>query len=173
MNKYIPNMYQKNILDINYQKLKKIGVKCLIFDLDNTIALLDEDVIPEKVEKLFHKLKKDFNIVIISNNVKKRIEPFCKPFDAPFVSFALKPLPFGFSKIKNKLNLKRSEMCMIGDQLMTDILGGNMFGTFTILVDPLGKKDLKITSLNRFLENRKIKKLTKMGILERGKYYEW
>ena len=83
----------------------------------------------------------------------------------------MKPLPFGFIKIKNKYNLEKKEMCMIGDQLMTDILGGNSFGMYTILVDPLGKKDLKITSINRMLEKQKIKKLTKLNILERGKYY--
>ena len=55
---------------------------------------------------------------------------------------------------------------------MTDILGGNRFGIYTILVDPLGKKDLKITTFNRFLENRIIKKLSKRNILKRGKYYE-
>ena len=49
MDKYIPNMYKKNILDINYEKLKEIGIKCLIFDLDNTIALIDENDIPKNV----------------------------------------------------------------------------------------------------------------------------
>lgn len=38
--KYLPDMYKKNIFDINYDKLKKKGIKCLIFDLDNTLALI-------------------------------------------------------------------------------------------------------------------------------------
>ena len=66
MKKYIPSMYKKSIFDINYDKLKNIGIKCLIFDLDNTIALIDTKLIPEEVKTLFIKLKKDFNIVIIS-----------------------------------------------------------------------------------------------------------
>jgi len=172
MDKYIPNMYKNNILDINYSKLRDIGIKCLIFDLDNTIASLDEDYIPKKVLSLFETLQKDFQLVVISNNFQKRIEPFCKPLNIPFVSFAMKPLPFGFKKIKDQFNYEQSQMCMIGDQLMTDILGGNSFGIFTILVDPLSKKDLKVTTINRFLEDTKIKKLTKMNILRRGKYYE-
>ena len=73
MEKYIPNMYKKNILDIDYEKLKEIGINCLIFDLDNTIALIDENEIPENTEKLFEKLNKEFRVVIISNNYKKRI----------------------------------------------------------------------------------------------------
>ena len=153
MKKYIPSMYKKSIFDINYDKLKSIGIKCLIFDLDNTIALIDTKLIPEEVKTLFIKLKKDFNIVIISNNTKKRISMFCDPIDTTFVSFALKPLTFGFRK-------------------MTDILGANRYGIYTILVDPLGKKDLKVTSINRFFEKKILKKLTKTGELERGKYYE-
>ena len=31
-----PDIYKKNIFDIDYLKLKKDGIKCLVFDLDNT-----------------------------------------------------------------------------------------------------------------------------------------
>lgn len=172
MKSFIPNMYKKNIFDINYDKLKQSGINTLIFDLDNTIALLDEEEIPKEVFSLFEKLKKKFKLVIVSNNTKKRIEPFCKPFNTEFVSFALKPLSYGFIKIRKKLKNKKSEMAMIGDQLMTDVFGGNLYGIYTILVDPLGKKDLKITTFNRFLERKIIKKLSKKGVLERGKYYD-
>ena len=63
-------------------------------------------------------------------------------------------------------------MCIVGDQLVTDILAGNRFKVYTVLVDPLGEKDLKITSLNRYLENKILKKTARQGTLERGKYYE-
>lgn len=172
MDNYIPNMYKKTIVDIDYLKLKDMGISCLIFDLDNTIALIDEEKVSSQTKKLLDELKKDFTVVIASNNVKKRIKAFCEPFDVPYISFAMKPFPFGFSKIKRKYKLKKKNMCMIGDQLMTDILGGNSYGIFTILVDPLGQKDLKITTINRYLENQKIKKLSRLNILERGKYYD-
>ena len=60
---------------------------------------------------------------------------------------------------------------MIGDQIVTDILSGNKFKIMTILVDPLGKKDLKITGLNRAIETKIIKYYNKRGLFERGKYY--
>lgn len=172
MDNYVPNMYKKTITDIDYSKLKNIGISCLIFDLDNTVALIDEEKVPFKTKKLFDRLSKDFKIIIVSNNVSKRIKAFCEPFGVSFISFAMKPFPFCFSKIKKKYNLEKNNMCMIGDQLMTDILGGNRYGIFTILVDPLGKKDLKITTFNRYLENKIINKLSKLNILERGKYYD-
>ena len=63
-------------------------------------------------------------------------------------------------------------MAMIGDQIVTDVLSGNKFGVYTVLVDPLGLKDLKITSFNRLIEDMIVKKYSKKGIFERGKYYE-
>ena len=50
--KCYPNMYQKTIQSINYKKLKSLGIKCLVFDLDNTIALIDQHVITEDTKKL-------------------------------------------------------------------------------------------------------------------------
>ena len=84
----------------------------------------------------------------------------------------MKPSTRGLRKIKRNYNLKKKEMCMIGDQIVTDILAGNRFKIMTILVDPLGTKDLKITGINRKLEARIVKRYEKKGIFERGKYYE-
>ena len=85
---------------------------------------------------------------------------------------ALKPLPKNLRKIKKKYNLKKKEMVMVGDQIVTDILSGNLFNIMTILVDPLGEKDLKITYFNRKIENRIVNYYQKRGLFERGKYYE-
>lgn len=172
MDNYIPNVYKKNIFDINFHKLKEHGINCLIFDLDNTLALIDKDIIDEKTKMLLKEISIDFRIIVLSNNFKSRISKFCEPLNIDYVSFAMKPLPLSFAKIRKKYNLEKKEMCIIGDQLMTDVLGGNKYGIFTILTDPLSNNDLKITSINRFLERKKLKKLTKLGMLERGKYYE-
>lgn len=68
-----PDIYKKNIFDIDYSKLKKEGIKCLIFDLDNTLGLIDEKKCPSEVKKLIKKLKKDFTVFISSNNTKKEL----------------------------------------------------------------------------------------------------
>jgi len=170
--KFYPNMYQKNIHDINYKKLKKIGIKCLVFDLDNTIALIDQHIITNDTKKLLIDLKKDFRVVIISNNVTSRVKKYSDYLECDFVANAAKPLAKGYKKISKKYNLNPKEMCMIGDQIVTDIYGGNRFGMHTILVDPLGKKDLKITSLNRFIESKILKKYEEKDIMKKGVYYE-
>lgn len=165
-------MYQKRIQDINYKKLKKLGIKCLVFDLDNTISLIDQHIITDEVKKLLLSLKKDFQIVIISNNVTSRVKTYAEYLECDFVANALKPLSRGYRKIRKKYGFQKQEMCMIGDQLVTDIYGGNRYGMFTILVDPLGNKDLKITSLNRLIEGKILKKYAKNSIMKKGEYYE-
>lgn len=170
--KFIPKEYKKSILDINYEKLKEKGIKCLLLDLDNTLAVVDKKEFNVEIKKKLQEIKKDFKIFIVSNNFHFRIKPFCDKIDTNFISFSMKPLSKGFRKVQRKYGYKKSEICMIGDQLISDILGGNRFGIMTILVDPLSKKDLKITKINRILEKMILKKLEHKGQLERGSYYE-
>ncbi len=171
MNKFKPTIYKKNIFEIDYKKLKKEGITCLVFDLDNTLALLEDKECPKDTKALIQKLQEDFLIFIISNNTKKRIEPYQKALGVYAVSFAMKPLTLGLNKIRLLHHLKKKEMAMIGDQIVTDVLSGNNFHIKTILVDPLGEKDLKITGLNRKIESKIVNRYQKRGIFERGKYY--
>ena len=172
MDKYVPKMYKRNILDIDYDALKKINIKCLMYDLDNTVLEVNKTIPRKEFVYLIKKLKKDFEVFIISNNTsKKRLSTCADALGVEYVRFALKPFSRGFSLIKNKYNFSKDEMCIIGDQLMTDVLGGNRYGIYTILVDPLSEKELKVTGFNRALENKKIKKLSKEGLFKKGEYY--
>lgn len=168
----IPDMYQKDIFHIDYKKLKKDGITCLVFDLDNTLALIHERRCPEKTKELIKELQKDFLIIIISNNTRGRIEPYKRDLGVDAVSLAMKPLTRGLKKIRKLYRLKKKEMVMIGDQLVTDVLSGKKFRIKTVLVDPLGQKDLKITGLNRKIEERILKRYQKRKVFERGKYYD-
>ena len=167
-----PKMYRKTIFDINYDKLKEDGIKCLVFDLDNTLGLISHKNCPDDAKKLVKKLKKDFIVLISSNNTKKRLKPYLEELGIDGVSWSMKPSIKSLIKIKLKYKLKKKEMCMIGDQIVTDVLAGNRFRIKTILVDPLGEKDLKITGLNRKIEARIVKRYEKKGLFERGNYYE-
>lgn len=169
--KFYPHTYVKNIYEIDYKKLKKKGIKCLIFDLDNTIAFIDQKLVEDKTIKLFSKLEKDFKLVIISNNVKKRVADYANKLNCTYVSFALKPLLHGFRRVKRRYGFQNNEICMIGDQLVTDILAGNRFSCLTILVDAMGKKDLKVTSFNRLIENKILSYYEKNKLFKKGEYY--
>lgn len=167
-----PTMYKKNIFDIDYQKLKEMGIRCLVFDLDNTLGLLDHERCPRNTKKLLKSLQNDFLIFIASNNTMNRIKPYMEDLGVGGVSFCMKPSTRGLKKISKQYNLKKKEMVMIGDQIVTDVLAGKRFKIMTILVDPLGKKDLKITGLNRYFEDKIIRRYEKRGDFKRGSYYD-
>ena len=171
MSLFRPDMYKKNIFEIDYKKLKKDGIKCLIFDLDNTLGLIEHEKCPEETRKLIKELEKDFLIFISSNNTQQRIDPYLEDLGIKGVAWSLKPSTRSLRKIRKNEKLKKDEMVMIGDQIVTDILARKWYKIKTILVDPLGKKDLKITGLNRLIENKIVKYYEKRDLFERGKYY--
>ena len=76
MKKFIPKMYQKSIYTINYPKLKEKGIKLLIFDLDNTIGSVHEEVMNKRTADFLTKLARDFTIVIASNSKEERVKKF-------------------------------------------------------------------------------------------------
>lgn len=172
MSKFIPNLYQKNIYEIDYKKLKKLGIKCLLFDLDNTCVPYHDNTFDIRLKKLFDKLKKlNFKVIIFSNSPNKRLKKFTS-LGVDYNALSLKPISYNFYKILKKYNFQKKEVCIIGDQLFTDIYGGNRIGIMTCLVDPITKEELLFTKITRHFETRKIKKLEKTGKFKRGKYYD-
>ena len=167
-----PKAYSKNIYEINYDKLKKNGIKCLLFDLDNTISPEYEILLTKKIKTFLNNLKKDFKVIIISNNFPHRLKKFGDYYDVDVLSLSLKPLLYKYIYVLLKYKFKRCEIAAVGDQLVTDILGGNKIGIKTILVDPITNKDGKATFLNRKIEKRIYKYFKENNILEKGKYYD-
>ncbi len=172
MNKFLPTSYNKNIYCINYKKLKKEGIKCLLFDLDNTCISYKEKEPTKDFINFLNKLTKNgFKVIIFSNASKKRIMPLLKyKIECNHLSF--KPLKINYIKIIKKYNYKKNEVCIIGDQLFTDIYGGNRVGIKTILVDPISNNDLIFTKVLRILERIIIKNATKNGKFIKGEYYD-
>lgn len=172
MNKYVPDMYSRDIYNVNYTKLKKQGIKCLLFDLDNTLVEPHVKNPHERLHHFFDTLKKDFQVIIFSNSHEKRLKPFKEKLMVDVNYSSMKPLPFSFYKVLKKYHLKKSEVAIIGDQLLTDIIGGNRVGITTVLIQPITEKDLWITKVNRMRENRKFAQLEKKGFLKRGTFYD-
>lgn len=172
MDKFVPDMYQKSIYDIDYKKLKKRGIKCLLFDLDNTIAPYSEDVPSQDVKELFHLLESSFKVIIISNSPKKRLTPFKEILNVDTAYSSRKPFKKKYLKIMKIYGFKPDEIACIGDQLITDIYGANRNDFVSILVNSISTKEPFFTRFNRFWERFILKHFAKKGILEKGKYYE-
>ena len=173
MDNFIPDMYQKSIYHINYDKLKDDGIKCLLFDLDNTCVPFKDKEPNKKLIDLFERLKDmDFKVIIFSNATKKRITPFKNGLKVDCSASSKKPNTNKLMKVIKMFGYDLSEVVLIGDQLFTDILCGNRAGIKTVLVNPMSKDDLLFTKFFRYFERKKFKKFAKKGILVKGKYYE-
>jgi len=158
--KCIPGAYFLSIEDIPYETLKEQGYKTLFFDLDNTIIGYDEEKLSDKNVLLFQRLAKDFSIVIISNSHFNRVSKAINKQEIPFVWSAKKPLKFGFKKALKKVDGDPKTTVLVGDQLLTDVLGGQRMGFHTVLVRSVKRSsDRKITQFNRKIEKKVLAKI--------------
>ncbi|WP_035211074.1 YqeG family HAD IIIA-type phosphatase [Alkalicoccus chagannorensis] len=167
LKKFIPNQYVPSVYDIDTEDLQKHGVRTIITDLDNTLVEWDR---PEATERLLEWLKKldesGFHVIIVSNNNEKRVQAFASPHGIPFIHSARKPLSRAFISACRLAGTERREAVVVGDQLLTDILGGNRAGFHTILVVPVASNDGIMTKINRRIERRVMKKMKQKGLIE-------
>ena len=161
---FLPNEYVKSIFHITPESLKERGVKGIITDLDNTLVEWDRpDATPEIISWLSTMKAANILVTIVSNNNDERVKVFSEPLGIPYISKARKPLRSPFIRAINTMGIKKEEAVVIGDQLLTDILGGNRKGLYTILVVPVATSDALITKFNR-----KIERLIMAGLKRRG-----
>lgn len=171
--KYIPDMYMKSIFDIDYKKLKNMGIKCLLIDLDNTIVPYYIKTPSRKIKDIIEKIKEyGFKVIIFSNSPKSRLIPFKDKLEVDCAYSCKKPFPIKFKKVLKIYKYNESQVAIIGDQLIADIFGGNNVGIFTILVDVLQKKDFPFTKINRFFEKIIYKRLSNKKMFTKGQYYD-
>lgn len=162
LDKFKPTWMVKTIYDVSPDQLRARGIRAVFSDLDNTlIAWNNPDGTPELRQWMTALKEAGIPLIVISNNSKDRVAKATKNLDLPFVSRSLKPLSFGIERARTKLGLKKSEVVMVGDQLMTDMLAANEAGVRSILVQPLLNTDKWDTRINRFFERlvwRQLKK---------------
>lgn len=173
MEKYVPDIYQKSIYKINYDTLYSRGIRCLLIDLDNTIAPITMKGPNKKTKELFNDLKtKGFKIIIFSNSTKSRMKTFKEELDVECIFNAMKPFKLKYQKVLDTYKFQEPQIACIGDQLLTDIKGGNKMGLTTILVNPVGVKEKFITKISRCFEKKILRRLRDNNLFAKGKYYE-
>jgi len=172
MENFIPDIYKKNIYDIDYMNLKNKGIKCLLFDLDNTLVPVKTDAPTKKLKELFLYLERYFKIIIISNSNKERLIPFKDGLNVDVAASAHKPFKKKYLKIMDIYKFKEHEIAAIGDQLLTDIYGANKIGITSILISKIGDYEKFGTKINRFFEKFIYWYLKRKKILIKGEFYD-
>lgn len=148
---------------IDVRKLLRYNIKGIIFDIDNTIVPWGSWEIPEEMKVFVEKLKENkLKCCLLSNTDKKDRALFIgRKLGLPVIFMALKPLPSGFIRALEILNLKKEEVVSVGDQVFMDVLGSNMVGIRAILVKPLTNRDFLTTRILRVIEKKIIPKVIK------------
>src|SRR5690625_3364341 len=144
------------------------NIKGIIIDLDNTLVPWNVAHATDEVKNWLQLMKDaQIHVMIFSNNNKERVALFAEPLETPFVYKAKKPLQKAFRKAKKVMGFHDDEIAVIGDQLLTDILGGNRAGFYTILVVPIVQSDAAITTFNRKIERLILNYFYRKGKLKR------
>ncbi len=164
-----PKVYVNSIYNIDLKKLKKMKkIRGIIVDLDNTLVAWGKNEINQRVIDWMKEAKKlELKVCIVSNTNSKRVEKFAKIFDIPYYSKFFKPFSIGFVNGLKILNTRKNETVVIGDQIFTDIWGGNRLKLFTILVTPIINRDAIGTFPQRTVERIIISFWLKRGIIKK------
>jgi HAD superfamily phosphatase (TIGR01668 family) len=167
LKKLCPKLQARSVLDLNIDELKSIGIRGIIFDLDNTLVEWKKDKLDPEVVALIRRFKAEgFQMCILSNALEYRVEVVAGLLDIPYVSGAIKPRKPSFRKALELLGTTPETTAVVGDQLFTDILGGNRMQLVTIWTLPLSKTEFIYTRAVRKVESLVIKRFRKKGIIQ-------
>lgn len=151
LEQFVPSETADRLSQIDLQALRARGVKTLLLDLDNTITPWRSLEVPEDMAAWLQAAKLHFRVCIVSNTSKmKRLETLKERLGIEGVGFASKP--WGLKRVAADLGLVPEETVVVGDQLITDIAGGNMIGAHSILVKPVSRDEFFGTKFVRAAE---------------------
>lgn len=154
MNWY-PDLICHQVCDITLEQLHQWGIRGLILDIDNTLTTHDNPVPSQGVSQWLDKMREGgIQLMVLSNNKPQRVAPFAALLGLDFIANGAKPLRGGYRRCAQAMGLSHRELCIVGDQLFTDIWGGNRFGCRTILVEPIQLETMRFFRVKRWLERR-------------------
>jgi HAD superfamily phosphatase (TIGR01668 family) len=155
-----PDMYLKTVHELDTDILVEKGISAIIIDIDNTLVSWDTKEPDEKVNQFVCRLVGEgFKICILSNNTKKRVEEFNKCLKLPAIHKAIKPSKSAYIRAMKLMDSSAENTAVIGDQLFTDVLGGNRMGLYTVLVSPISDKEFVWTRIVRIIEKAVLRKM--------------
>ena len=144
-----PHLLFPRLVDVPHELLLAQGISGVILDLDNTLTPWHTLLISADVERWIARMRQcGLQACIVSNAATgNRVRPVAERLGLPWVTRAAKPLPFGFQRGMQLMDTPPEATAIIGDQLFTDVYGGNALGLLTILVDPLTPRESIVTRL--------------------------
>ena len=163
---FVPDLMIKCYQDLTLSILQQWGCQVLAVDIDNTLVAYHQAHPDEGSLDFLKKLQAaGIEVVLISNNSKKRVATFCRDLSIRAYASAKKPLPFLYRRLLKDLQIEKNQLVCLGDQLLTDVLGAKLAKVKVIWCEPLTKVDIPVTRINRVIEKQIYKKLVRKGLL--------
>lgn len=149
------NRYVTSVDLINVDDLCDAGIRCVLVDRDNTLVPRDTKVAPPKVREWLNDLESaGISVCMVSNNFHtKAVCASAQDLGLDVVHHAMKPAPIAVHVALSRMGASRKQAVLVGDQLFTDVMAGNLAGVTTILVKPQCTKDLFFTRFFRKVEH--------------------
>ena len=148
-----PDLIVDKVQDIDLDILVDKGIKGLILDIDNTLVPPHMKEADENAVRWIERIKEaGFKVCIVSNATKKRVIKFNEKLKLYAIHRALKPGTGAFKRAMRLMELKAGETAVVGDQIFTDVYGGNRVNLFTILVKPIHNRESFFVWLKRYPE---------------------
>ena len=125
---------------IRGEELARRGIRLLLCDLDYTLAPKSQREPDEGLRRWLRELTQaGVTVMILSNNRSPaRVEQFCRELGIPYEGHARKPQTVGFRRAMSRCGVTPGETAMLGDKLLTDMLGANRAGVLPLIVEPRG-----------------------------------
>ncbi len=155
-----PDMCFLSVEEIDFTKLKEKNVEFIMLDLDNTLIDFYKNLKESTIEWVNKAKENGFKVFILSNTNKyKKVSMAAEALNIPFINNARKPLKKGFKKAIKEFNIIPEKTAMVGDQVLTDVVGANKMNMVSVYVNPISKKEHFYTSWKRPLEAWILKKV--------------
>ena len=140
----IPRQLCRSIYHLDLDRLYARGIRVLFADLDNTLARYGERGPSPRLRAWAAEVEgRGIRLFVLSNSRKAtRADRFCTELGIPYLKHAGKPKKGGFQRAMAINGVTPDQCAIVGDQIFTDILGGNRSRVFSILVHPLAIDNL-------------------------------
>lgn len=170
LKRFYPDKYYDSTYGIDFENEYENGYRGVIFDIDNTLVEHDADA-DDRAKGFINRLKEiGFNVCLLSNNQKPRVERFNEDIGVYYIYNAKKPSRKNYIKAMDMMHTNKENTIFVGDQLFTDVFGARRTGIKSYLVKPIGKKEEIQIVLKRYLErivlffyNKRIKREEKFN----------
>ena len=131
----LPKLMAYSLTALTPEVLRLHGIRLLMLDFDNTIVPYTTDIPTEPMANWLEVMKSSgIQLCVVSNSHKDRVKVFCEAYKIPCITHSAKPGTRGIRECLERYGVPASQAAIVGDQIYTDTLGGNLSGVMPILV---------------------------------------